>query len=60
MYEDCPCIVLAHPYKLDAYRTDKWTGWQRAGYGEGAAFMGGGRSFTRTWSPRPRRRVGAA
>ena len=40
MYEDSPCIVLTHPYKLEAYRTDKWTGWQRAGYGEGPAFMG--------------------
>jgi len=41
MYEDSPCIVLAHPYKLDAYRTDKWTGWQRAGYGKGPAFFAG-------------------
>ena len=39
MYEDNPCIVFAHPYKLQAYRTDKWTGWQRAGYGEGPAFF---------------------
>lgn len=41
MYEDSPCIVLAHPYKLEAYRTDKWTGWQRAGYGQGPAFFAG-------------------
>jgi peptide/nickel transport system substrate-binding protein len=41
MYEDCPCIVLSHPYKLAAYRTDKWTGWQRAGYGTGPAFFAG-------------------
>jgi peptide/nickel transport system substrate-binding protein len=40
MYQDSPCIVLAHPYKLQAYRTDKWTDWQRAGHGEGPAFMG--------------------
>ena len=40
MYEDSPCIVFAHSYRLEAYRTDKWTGWQRAGYGEGPAFMG--------------------
>jgi peptide/nickel transport system substrate-binding protein len=38
MYEDCPCIVTAHYYMLQAYRTDKWTGWQRAGYGRGAVF----------------------
>ena len=41
MYEDCPCIVLSHPYKLQAYRTDKWTGWQRARYGTGPAFVSG-------------------
>ena len=38
MYEDSPCIVTAHYYMLQAYRTDKWTGWQRAGYGRGAVF----------------------
>jgi len=41
MYEDSPCIVFAHSYRLDAYRTDKWTGWQRAGYGKGPAFYAG-------------------
>jgi peptide/nickel transport system substrate-binding protein len=40
MYEDCPVIVLTHPYKLEAYRTDKWTGWERANYGTGPAFAG--------------------
>jgi peptide/nickel transport system substrate-binding protein len=39
MYEDNPCIVFAHPYRLEAYRTDKWTGWQRAKYGTGPAFL---------------------
>jgi peptide/nickel transport system substrate-binding protein len=39
MYEDSPCIVFAHPYRLEAYRTDKWTGWQRARYGTGPAFL---------------------
>ena len=39
MYEDSPCIVFAHSYRLEAYRTDKWTGWQRAGYGKGPAFF---------------------
>ncbi len=41
MYEDAPCIVFAHSYILQAYRTDKWTGWQRAGYGKGPAFLAG-------------------
>jgi hypothetical protein len=41
MYEDSPCIVTAHYYMLQAYRTDKWTGWQRAGYGTGPAFYAG-------------------
>jgi peptide/nickel transport system substrate-binding protein len=40
MYQDSPCIVLTHPYKLAAYRTDKWMGWQRANYDTGAAFAG--------------------
>jgi peptide/nickel transport system substrate-binding protein len=41
MYEDCPCIVFAHSYRLEAYRTDKWTGWQRANYGTGSVFASG-------------------
>ena len=28
MYQDAPVIVLTHPYKLAAYRTDKWEGWE--------------------------------
>ena len=40
MYEDCPAIVLTHPYKLSAYRSDKWTGWQQANYGKGPYFAG--------------------
>ena len=39
MYEDCPCVVYAHPYRMSAYRTDTWTGWQRANYGAGAPFL---------------------
>jgi len=44
MYEDCPCIVTAHPYKLQAYRTDRWDGWRLTGgpdgeYGQQQAFM---------------------
>jgi peptide/nickel transport system substrate-binding protein len=44
MYEDCPCIVTVHPYKLQAYRTDRWDGWRLTGgpdgkYGQQQAFM---------------------
>ncbi len=39
MYEDAACIVTTHPLKLQAYRTDKWEGWDRCGYGEGPAFL---------------------
>jgi len=38
MYEDCACIVTAFPLKLEAYRTDKWTGWRRCNYGNGPTF----------------------
>jgi peptide/nickel transport system substrate-binding protein len=40
MYEDCPVIVITHPYKLAAHRTDKWQGWERANYGTGPSFCG--------------------
>jgi peptide/nickel transport system substrate-binding protein len=40
MYEDCPVIVTVHPLKLQAYRTDTWTGWSRCNYGQGPAFCG--------------------
>jgi peptide/nickel transport system substrate-binding protein len=40
MYQDCPVIVMTYPYKLAAYRTDRWQGWQRENYGTGAAFCG--------------------
>jgi ABC-type transport system substrate-binding protein len=33
MYEDCPCFVTVHPYKLQAYRTDAWDGWKLTGNG---------------------------
>jgi len=38
MYEDAPAIVLTHAYRLAAYRTDRWQGWERANYGRGPAF----------------------
>jgi peptide/nickel transport system substrate-binding protein len=52
MYEDCPCIVTVHYYMLQAYRTDKWTGWQRAGYGKGAAFYDGAPLIYQNVEPR--------
>ena len=30
IYRDCPYIVLAYPESLEAYNTDKWTGWVRS------------------------------
>jgi peptide/nickel transport system substrate-binding protein len=44
MYQDAPCIVTVHPYKLQAYRTDKWNGWKLTGgpngeYGPQMAFL---------------------
>ena len=35
MYDDCPCIVTVHPYKLQAYRTSTWDGWKLTGGPEG-------------------------
>ena len=52
MYEDAPCIVFAHAYRLEAYRTDKWTGWQRAGYGKGPAFNAGAPLIYQNLEPR--------
>ena len=52
MYEDSPCIVFAHSYRLEAYRTDKWTGWQRAGYGAGPAFYAGAPLIYQNLEPR--------
>lgn len=40
MYEDCPCFTTVFPFKLQAYRTDKWDGWKpRAGGGNGPVFL---------------------
>jgi peptide/nickel transport system substrate-binding protein len=33
MYEDAPCFVTVHPYKLQAYRTSTWDGWKLTGNG---------------------------
>jgi len=40
MYEECPLIVTTHPLKLEAYNTEKWTGWTRCNFGQGPAFCG--------------------
>jgi peptide/nickel transport system substrate-binding protein len=40
MYQDAPVIVITHPYKLGAYRTDKWQGWEVSNYGTGPVFAG--------------------
>jgi ABC-type transport system substrate-binding protein len=29
VYQDSPFLVLTYPYQLEAYRTDRWTGWVR-------------------------------
>jgi peptide/nickel transport system substrate-binding protein len=39
MYEDCPCFTTVFPFKLQAYRTDKWDGWSRSLNGKGPAFL---------------------
>jgi peptide/nickel transport system substrate-binding protein len=43
MYEDCPTFTTVHPFKLQAYRTDKWDGWSLTGgggkYGPAMAFL---------------------
>ncbi len=38
MWEDAATIVTVFPLKLEAYRTDKWSGWTRCNYGQGPAF----------------------
>jgi len=39
MYEDCPCFTTVFPFKLQAYRTDKWDGWKRSMDGRGPVFL---------------------
>jgi peptide/nickel transport system substrate-binding protein len=46
MYEDCPVIVTAHRYQLNAYRTDTWQGWDPANQGKGPTFF----HFLNAWS----------
>ncbi len=46
MYGDCPVIVTAHPYHLNAYRTDEWQGWDVANHGKGPTYF----HFLNPWS----------
>ena len=39
MYKQAPWIVLTYPYLLEAYNTDRWTGWTRAMNGTGPAVV---------------------
>jgi peptide/nickel transport system substrate-binding protein len=41
MYEQAPWLVLTYPDHLEAYNTDKWTGWVRVMNGVGPAFYNG-------------------
>ena len=41
MYEQTPWLVLVYPDQLEAYNTNKWTGWTRAQNGQGPAFYTG-------------------
>jgi len=36
MYQQSPWIVLTHPYYLEAFSTDRWTGWPEANNGHDA------------------------
>jgi peptide/nickel transport system substrate-binding protein len=42
IYEQTPWVVLTYPEHLEAYRTDKWTGWTRVMSGNGPAFYSAG------------------
>ena len=54
MYEQAPWIVLTYPYLLEAYNTQKWTGWQRSlnGHGPAIVYCGGGIASYLTLRPR--------
>ncbi len=42
IYEETPWVVLTYPDHLEAYNTDKWTGWTRVMNGNGPAFYTAG------------------
>ena len=39
MYEQTPWVVLTYPQYLQAYNTEKWTGWTQMIDGKGPAFF---------------------
>ena len=39
MYQQAPWIVLTYPYLLEAYNTQRWTGWTRSLNGNGPAVV---------------------
>ena len=42
IYEQTPWVVLTYPEHLEAYSTDRWTGWTRVMSGHGPAFYTAG------------------
>ena len=42
LYEQTPWVVLTYPEHLEAYNTDRWTGWTRVMSGNGPAFYSAG------------------
>ena len=54
MYKQAPWIVLTYPYLLEAYNTDRWTGWTRALNGNGPAVVCCGGSIASYLNLRPR------
>ena len=54
MYQQAPWIVLTYPYLLEAYNTQKWTGWTRSLNGNGPAVVYCGGSIASYLNLRPR------
>ena len=54
MYQQAPWIVLTYPYLLEAYNTQRWTGWTRSLNGNGPAVVYCGGSIASYLSLRPR------
>ena len=46
MYRQSPQVVLTYPSYLEAYNTDRWTGWTRVLEGRGPAFYTSGNTDT--------------
>jgi peptide/nickel transport system substrate-binding protein len=42
IYEETPWVVLTYPEHLEAYNTDRWTGWTRVMSGNGPAIYSAG------------------